>query len=80
MNKVCSPISENIEKMCHYFFSTLIYTDRKNILMIQEKCQILIIFVLNALYHLKIPIRISIYFEIAFKFSLLKPYLLSVVP
>ena len=48
--------------------------------MIQEKCQILIIFVLNALYHLKIPIRISIYFEIAFKFSFLKPHLLSVVP
>lgn len=40
--------------------------------MIQEKYQILVIFMLNALSHLKITIRISIYFEVSFKFILLK--------
>lgn len=50
MNRVCSPIIENIEEMCHCFFSTIIESNRK-ILMIQENCQILVIFMLNALNH-----------------------------
>lgn len=40
--------------------------------MIQEKYQILVIFMLNALSYLKITIKISIYFEVSFKFILLK--------
>lgn len=62
-----------------FLFSTVIESDRK-ILMIEEKYQILVTFMLNPLNYLKITIRIAKYFEVSFKFILLKHQLVSFVP